>query len=125
MKAFIALLLATVAIVAEGSAVSTVWPSHYGGWNSWNGWNGWNGWNDHGALAYPYAKSWSSSWQGAPLYKGWDGYDNGARSWGLPWGSYGNGWGHHGVVKAVVPAKTNYWGAPWGSYGSGAYGWEH
>ncbi|XP_058449434.1 uncharacterized protein LOC131429373 [Malaya genurostris] len=124
MKVFITFLVATLALAAQGSYVPNVWPSQSAGWNSWNGWN------EHGAIAaYPYAKSWLSILQAAPLHKGWNGYYDGANSWGLPLRSYGSGaygWGHQqGLVKTVIPAKINTWGLPWENYGTGAYGWGH
>ncbi|XP_055539546.1 uncharacterized protein LOC129726630 [Wyeomyia smithii] len=129
MKSFVALLVATLAVATQGSYVQpTYWPSHSAEWNSWN--NGWNGWNDHQVAAYPYQKSWTSSWPVAGLSNnGWNGYYGAVdkvKSWAQPWGHYGAGWGYQNIVKTVVPSvKLNPGGLPWGSYGAGAYGWEH
>ncbi|XP_055548539.1 uncharacterized protein LOC129732070 [Wyeomyia smithii] len=132
MKTFFALLVATLVVATQGSYVqSSYWPSHSAGWNSWNnGWNGWNGWNDHQVAAYPYAKSWTSSWPSTGLYnKGWNGYYGAydkVNSWAQPWGTYGADWGYQNFAKTFVPSvKVNSWGLPWGSYGAGAYGWDH
>ncbi|XP_055549413.1 trinucleotide repeat-containing gene 6B protein-like [Wyeomyia smithii] len=146
MKVISAILLATLAVAAQGSyAPASYWPSHSGGWNSWN-----NGWNGNQVASYPYAKTWASSWPAAGLYSnGWNGHYGAVEkvpSWGQPWGSYGAktiipsvkvnawdqpwgnygaGWGYENVAKTVVPSvKVNSWGLPWGSYGAGAYGWE-
>ncbi|XP_055549285.1 uncharacterized protein LOC129732424 [Wyeomyia smithii] len=126
MKVFAALLVATLAVAAQGSYVqSSYWPSHSAGWKSWN-----NGWNGHQVAAYPYAKTWASSWPASGLYNNaWDGYYGGydkVNSWAQPWGSYGAGWGYQNFAKTVVPSvKVDSWGLPWGSYGAGAYGWDH
>ncbi|XP_055549390.1 uncharacterized protein LOC129732489 [Wyeomyia smithii] len=125
MKVIVTFLIAALAVAAQGSYVPTsYWPSH--GWNSWNN----NGWIDHQVAAYPYAKTWASSWPATGLYNnGWNGYYgafNKVNSWAQPWGTYGTGWGYNNLAKTVVPSvKVNSWGLPWGSYGAGAYGWEH
>ncbi|XP_058814656.1 uncharacterized protein LOC131678492, partial [Topomyia yanbarensis] len=107
----------------------------------------WNGWNDHSLAAYPYAKSWPSTWQVTPqiaaypyakswssawpaasLYNGWNGYyseANKAHSWGLPLESYGAGWGYQNLAKVVAPVKINSWGLPWENYGAGANDWGY
>ncbi|XP_058447636.1 uncharacterized protein LOC131428019 [Malaya genurostris] len=110
MKAFVALIFASLCIVAHGSYAPSVWPASSLGWNSWNGWNnGWNGWNswdDHSSIAWPAygGNSWSSAaWPAASLYnQGWNG-------WYAPKTT---------VVQANI-AKVNPWGLPWGSYGLG------
>ncbi|XP_055635399.1 uncharacterized protein LOC129775126 [Toxorhynchites rutilus septentrionalis] len=114
MKVFIALLVATLAVAAQGSYLPTVWPQH-GAWNAWNGWNGLNTWDNHGLVA----KSWSPAWPVASQWNnGWNGYYGGVNklnSWGLPWAGYGAGaygWGSHGLAHTVVPVSKQIASTP-------------
>ncbi|XP_055643842.1 uncharacterized protein LOC129780020 [Toxorhynchites rutilus septentrionalis] len=102
MKSSIALLVATLAVAAQGSYVPSAWPTGALGWNSWNELNKWTHWNDNGIIDSPHANSWSSAWPAASLNNGWNG-------WYAPKTT---------VVQANI-AKVNPWGLPWGGYGHG------
>ncbi|XP_055634554.1 uncharacterized protein LOC129774706 [Toxorhynchites rutilus septentrionalis] len=103
MKAFIALLVATLAVAAQGSYIPSTWPASAPlGWNSWDGLNKWNTWNGNGIIDTPYTNSWASAWPAASLNNGWDG-------WYAPKTT---------VVQANI-AKANPWGLQWGGYGHG------
>ncbi|XP_062552603.1 uncharacterized protein LOC134217802 [Armigeres subalbatus] len=116
MKAFVALFIASLAVAAQGSylpALSTavvadtgaVWP-YSTAWSSLNGgWNTWNGLHQQASIAYPYAQSWSPAYgvYGHKTLIQANLGNQGAYSWGLPWGSYGvgyagkYGWGKKGL----------------------------
>lgn len=106
MKAFIALLIASLAVAAQGSYLEPAWPV--------SSWNGLNSWNNHALTAYPYGvNQWSSAaWPAASsLYNGWYGADktivqaNVAKinPWGVPAAAYG--YGYNNYLGAVPAAK--------------------
>ncbi|XP_065083718.1 uncharacterized protein LOC135705794 [Ochlerotatus camptorhynchus] len=113
MKSFIALVIASLTVAAQGSYLPTIntaavaWP-YSSARNSWNGWNTWDNQHHHddGLVAYPYVNDWSS----APV----------ASAYG-PSGLYG----HKTVVQENLGGHAYPWGLPWGTYGAGGYGGHH